>query len=146
MIIMKSARRSLATSLVIGAIVAMMLVTALPTASTAASFYRDPYPVEHKGRVTHAGRGRIVIENPGVLSRRIDPNSKDAFEVFLVDESTQILNPRGDAISLNDIDDLTWACVTTSSDQEDDPWPTALTIRLSDDQTRQEAQTPADME
>lgn len=99
---------------------------------------------QHKGRVTQAGYGRIVLEDPGVLTRQQLPEDAKAFEVFLVDEDTQITDARGNPVELESFEPLSWALVEVDyyDDRNDEPYPAATRICAIDLQTHLDAMGP----
>ncbi|NLQ12655.1 hypothetical protein HGI81_02150 [Olsenella sp. KGMB02461] len=99
---------------------------------------------QHKGRVTQAGYGRIVLEDPGVLTRQQLPEGAKAFEVFLVNENTQITDARGNPVELESLEPLSWALVEVDyyDDRNDEPYPAATRICAIDLQTHLDAMEP----
>lgn len=104
---------------------------------------------QHKGRVTQAGYGRIVLEDPGVLTRQQLPEGAKAFEVFLVNENTQITDARGNSVELESLEPLSWALVEVDyyDDRNDEPYPAATRICAIDLQTHLDAmESPQSLE
>ena len=99
---------------------------------------------QHKGRITQAGYGRIVLEDPNVLTRQQLPEGAKAFEVFLVDENTQITDARGIPVALESLEPLSWALVEVDyyDDRNDEPYPAATRICAIDLQTHLDAMEP----
>ena len=99
---------------------------------------------QHKGRVTQAGYGRMVLEDPNVLTRQQLPEGVKPFEVFLVDEHTMITDARGNPITLESFEPLSWALVEIDyyDDRNNEPYPVATRICAIDMQTYLDAMEP----
>ncbi len=98
-----------------------------------------PGVAQFKGRVTHVGNGRIVLEDPRVLTHDPIPEDEEHFWVFMVEGSTLVTDARGNSIDLECLEPLSWALVEVSSGQENERYSTALRICAVDLQTHLDA-------